>query len=206
MKSDGRLTHGKTRRGNRHPAYNIWMGIRRRCHTPGLVAYELYGGRGITVCDEWRGSFETFLQWCLSNGYAKGLQIDRRDNNKGYGPDNCRFVTSKVNNNNKRNNVVIEAFGESKTATQWCDDDRCSVSDSTIISRLRDGMQPEMAITMPRQPPRKSRLDKKYVPMIREMWRRNPGSSGVQSFMSRWFGIAKPHITNICNGKARINE
>lgn len=61
----------------------------------------LYYDKGIMVCDEWKKDFAKFEKWCIDNGYRKGLQIDRIENSKGYQPDNCRFVTSEVNCNNR---------------------------------------------------------------------------------------------------------
>ena len=70
--------------------------------------YPNYGGRGITLCKKWM-SFEPFYEWALENGYKYRLEIDRIDNEQGYHPDNCRFVTSAVNNRNRRNNKLDES-------------------------------------------------------------------------------------------------
>lgn len=85
-----------------HPLYKIWSGIIQRCHSETDTAYKYYGARGITVCDEWRHDAEAFINWSLENGWEIGLEIDRIDNYKGYSPDNCRYVTHKVNMNNQR--------------------------------------------------------------------------------------------------------
>jgi hypothetical protein len=77
--------------------YRRWAGIVSRCTDTTTPAYRWYGARGITVCEEWLNSFNAFRLWCLSNGFACNLQIDRRDGNLGYSPDNCRFVTSQQN-------------------------------------------------------------------------------------------------------------
>lgn len=84
-----------------HPVYGVWCNMLARCARINHPLFYQYGGRGIRVCSEWKNP-ETFIRWALENGWAPGLQIDREDNNKGYSPDNCRFVTSKVNNNNTR--------------------------------------------------------------------------------------------------------
>lgn len=88
----------------KHPLCDVWFNIKARCYDPKNIGYHNYGGRGITVCEEWMNNMESFVKWGMANGYQKGLDIDRRDNNGNYEPGNCRFVTRKVNCNNKRNN------------------------------------------------------------------------------------------------------
>ena len=99
--------------------YRVWLGMRKRCYSSKEPAYKDYGGRGIFVCDEWRNDYNSFLNWSLINGYKKGLSIDRIDNNKGYTPDNCRFVDNYMQANNKRNNIILELKGEKKTLPNW---------------------------------------------------------------------------------------
>jgi len=81
--------------------YRIWTGLKTRCENSHCEAYKNYGGRGISICEEWR-SFEPFLKWALKNGYRSSLQIDRTDNGLGYSPQNCRWVTPAVNARNRR--------------------------------------------------------------------------------------------------------
>jgi hypothetical protein len=141
-----REKHGGTRIGQRSPLYGVWMGMRRRCQDRNSPAYPLYGGRGITVCEEWQ-SFATFREWAEANGYVKHLDIDRRDNNRGYSPDNCRWVTRKVNSRNTRRNRFLTAFGETKTLEEWTEDERCRVHRETIRRRLARGWADEDAIS-----------------------------------------------------------
>ena len=95
----------KTHHGlSKHPLMRIWMDILVRCGVykcKDEKTYARYGGRGITICDEWRDSFQAFYDWCMANGWKPGLQIDRKDNSNGYSPDNCHFVTAKENTRNR---------------------------------------------------------------------------------------------------------
>lgn len=101
--------------------YWIWQGIKGRCYNPHDARYERYGGRGITVCDEWKNSFELFYDWAIANGYSDSLTIDRRDNNKGYSPDNCRWATNKEQSNNRSTNIRITIGNATKSLTEWCE-------------------------------------------------------------------------------------
>lgn len=94
-------THGmsKTR------LYTIWTDMKQRCGNPNDKYYYLYGGRGISVCSEWKSNFKSFAEWALANGYQDNLSIDRIDNDKGYCSDNCRWATAKEQANNKRKKV-----------------------------------------------------------------------------------------------------
>jgi hypothetical protein len=87
---------------SKHPLYDILGRMKQTCTNPNNADYNDYGGRGITLCDEWVGDFDAFFNWAISNGWAKGLVIDREDNDKGYSPDNCRFVDCGVSSRNQR--------------------------------------------------------------------------------------------------------
>lgn len=99
--------------------YTKWSGIVQRCTNPNAIHYDMYGGRGITICDEWRNDFYSFYSWSIENGYKDGLTIDRIDNNKGYYPENCRWTDLETQANNTRRNHYITYNNETKTLTQW---------------------------------------------------------------------------------------
>lgn len=93
-----RETHGLSY----HRLYNVYRHIINRCYDSKNISFKNYGGRGITVCDEWINDNTTFFSWAFANGYKDELQIDRINNDGNYEPTNCRFVTAKVNANNRR--------------------------------------------------------------------------------------------------------
>lgn len=93
--------------------------MKQRCCGYNAKSYKHYGGRGITVCEEWRNSFEAFYEWAMANGYSDSLTLDRIDVNGNYEPSNCRWATMKEQNNNKRNNRNITYKGETHTLAQW---------------------------------------------------------------------------------------
>lgn len=100
--------------------FNLWQTMKTRCENTNRDNYGRYGARGISVCEEWKEA-KNFVEWAMANGYQKGLQLDRIDNNKGYSPDNCRFVTAKENNRNRRNSKFITINGKTKSVAEWCE-------------------------------------------------------------------------------------
>mgnify|MGYP007090087225 CR=1 FL=1 len=140
-------THG----GSYSRIYKVWSSMKARCYNTKHVHYSDYGGRGISVCTDWRFSFEKFREWALLSGYSDKLQIDRINNAGNYEPNNCRFVIPKQNTRNRRNSHMITAFGETKTISAWVEDYRCSVCWSGLKNRIKDGWPAELAISLPKQ-------------------------------------------------------
>lgn len=131
--------------------YQIWNGMRQRCHNPKNLKYSIYGGNGIRVCDKWNNSVSAFVEWALSNGYSQGLTIDRIDSNGNYCPTNCRVVDYFTQNNNTSRNHVVEIFGENKTIAEWSRDARCVVNYETFASRIKRKWNPFLALTKLKQ-------------------------------------------------------
>lgn len=144
-KKQNRITHGATKT----KLYSTWRSMRERCTNPKAAYYHVYGGRGITVCEEWARDFSVFRDWALKNGYKWGLQFDRIDNDKGYSPDNCRLVTPKVNNRNTRRNVRHNFFGEMLTIGEA--EEKYEFTAAAIKRRiLVAGMTPDESVTFPK--------------------------------------------------------
>ena len=99
--------------------YHVWASMKARCKNQNNPEWHRYGGRGIKVCDEWKDNFESFYEWSMQNGYEEGLSIDRIDNDKGYFPENCRWTTNEVQQNNRCNCTYVEKDGVTKTASEW---------------------------------------------------------------------------------------
>lgn len=138
--------HGASKRGSITKLYKVWAAVKQRCTNPKNKAYKNYGGRGIKLCDEWL-EYEPFEKWAFENGYAEGLQLDRIDNNGGYSPDNCRFVSTVENSHNKRNNVWITIDGKTALAVDWAKE--VGVDVEVIRKRLRKGWSPKEAVFAP---------------------------------------------------------
>jgi hypothetical protein len=93
----------------------------QRCNNKKTKSYKDYGERGIKVCDEWskKDGFMEFYNWSIGNGYSENLTIDRVDNDMGYSPNNCRWITKGEQQLNKRNSITIEYKGMKKTIKEW---------------------------------------------------------------------------------------
>lgn len=138
--------------------WRIYSNMKNRCYNPKAPNYSYYGGRGINVCEEWLNSeritigkyihnqskgWLSFQEWALKNGYAEDLTLDRIDTNNGYSPENCRWVSMKVQMNNTRNNHYITYKGKTQTIKQWCEE--LNLNYSTTKGRFRRGLSIEIA-------------------------------------------------------------
>lgn len=126
---------------SKHPAYRAWSCMLTRCHNPNDNSFPDYGGRGIFVCDDWRISSRAFVAWAIRSGYRPGLQIDRLNNDGPYAPDNCRWVTRRVNNLNRRDTVRLS--DGSPLAVHISSASACY---RTVKSRVRSGLSPDRAL------------------------------------------------------------
>lgn len=113
------VTHGMTRGGKIPRLYHVWLNMKDRCSNPNNCEFKNYGGRGIDVCEEWANDFKRFNDWAMANGFKNGLEIDRIDNDQGYSPDNCRFVTRSQNMRNRSDNRWITVLGETQCLSDW---------------------------------------------------------------------------------------
>lgn len=133
-------THG----GTGTPEYVVWCKMKERCDNPRATRYDLYGGRGIKVCERWASSFPNFLA-DMGPRPSRHHSIDRIDVNGGYYPENCRWATRVEQARNTRSNRLIEFRGETKTLTEWAE--LIGLGVSTLSLRLSAGWSIEDALT-----------------------------------------------------------
>lgn len=127
--------------GKHQRLYLTWRGMLGRCSNPTARSYQDYGGRGISVCDEWL-SYDVFYEWAYANGYTDELTIDRIDNNKGYSPENCRWTDKVTQNRNKRN--VRDVNGETIPEIA----ERLGLNYATVYRRVTHGKDIEAPLTV----------------------------------------------------------
>ena len=126
--------------------YAVYLGMKDRCYNVNEPAYKNYGGRGIIVCDRWRNSFKNFIA-DMGNRPSPKHTIDRINNDGDYCPENCRWVTRKVQNCNKRNTVVITINGISKSLMEWAD--IYQMPSERVRTRIAMGWDVERALQTP---------------------------------------------------------
>jgi hypothetical protein len=144
----GHATDGLTR------LYKAWQAMRYRCSGRKIKCLRTYTERGISICDEWRQSFEPFRVWALANGYADGLTLDRIDTFGNYEPSNCRWVTMQVQAENRSNNCMVEVDGKTQTIAAWAKETGMHLT--TLYRRYSYGMRGYDVISPSTQALRKS--------------------------------------------------
>ena len=134
-------THGKCYSRE----YYSWQHLKDRCYNKNNKDYKNYGGRGVTVCDRWLETFENFF--ADMGRCPEGFSLDRENNDKGYGPDNCRWADKFTQGNNTRRNKFIVYDGERLTCAQWSR--RLGGNPTLVTSRIWSGWTEEQAVSLP---------------------------------------------------------
>jgi hypothetical protein len=152
-----KVTERVTRHGGTKTVlFKRWSSMKERCYRKNHVHYHNYGGRGITVCDEWKDSFEAFRDWALNNGFSEDLQLDRIDNDGNYCPENCRFTSIQRQSINRRTTKFIEYNGERLSYSEWSL--RLGAKKNIVANRMAAGWNEIDAITIkPHRGPHKER-------------------------------------------------
>lgn len=118
------ITKEKTIHGKRDSKlYNVYYAMRARCYNKNTKSYQVYGERGIKLCDDWLGKdgFLKFYNWAISNGYKDGMTIERIDCNGNYSPENCCWISKAEQSRNLRTNVLIDYSGETHPMAEWAE-------------------------------------------------------------------------------------
>ncbi len=139
--------------------YILWKAMKQRSHNPNHKDYADYGGRGIFVCQEWQDSFQSFFDH-MGARPKKNDSIERVDHNKGYEPGNCIWLDKRLQNRNKRSNVMITYSGKTMCLTEWCE--VLGLSYDTIQTRRRKGITAPEEIFAPPNTFRYGRRIKNY--------------------------------------------
>jgi hypothetical protein len=124
--------------------YRAWQNMKKRCFSKTSPDYHRYGGRGITVCERWRDSFENFLA-DMGQPPSPAHTLDRKENNGNYEPSNCRWVVRKIQNRNKRTTRLLTYGGKTQCLVDWANE--LGINPSSLSSRLEDGWPIEKALT-----------------------------------------------------------
>lgn len=140
------LRHGWCSRANPSPEYRAWSAIKSRCFNPKVKVYPHYGGRGITMCDRWKNSFENFIADVGARPSAKH-SIERKDNDGNYEPGNVEWALFRKQQNNRRNTIKVTVEGVLLPLSVACE--KLGVDRNTVWMRIDRGWTPERAITTP---------------------------------------------------------
>ena len=133
-----------------HRLHGIWNNMQNRCNNSKSAFANIYHDRGIRVCEEWsiyKYGYINFYNWAMENGYKDSLTIDRIDNDKGYSPDNCRWISNREQQRNKRNNRLLTLNGVTKCASEWAEE--LGININTIFKRLGLGWSDQKILTTP---------------------------------------------------------
>lgn len=132
------ITHGESKT----KLNKVWRNMKDRCYNPNNKRYTHYGGRGIAVCEAWKGSYVVFRDWAISAGYKNGLSLDRINNDGNYDPSNCRWADGVSQNNNFSRNKLLTHNGETMSLSQWAK--KTGIHRNTLDYRVNRGMDIEM--------------------------------------------------------------
>ena len=127
---------------------SIYNGMRLRCYNENNVNYKYYGGKGVTICDEWLLSFENFFDWAINNGYNENLTIDRIDSEKEYSPNNCKWSTKKEQAYNRSMSVKLTLNGKTMYMTEWAEE--LEIDKKILSWRYNNGWSDEEILSRPR--------------------------------------------------------
>ena len=146
------IIHG----GTKDRLYCVWQDMKRRCYDVNARGYEYYGGRGITVCDEWINNYSAFKEFMLEKGYDETAKrgectLERINVNAGYSPNNCCIVTIQKQAYNKTNSHIEEYKGEVKTIAEWASE--YNISYNLVFKRLKRGWSMDDALNKPKKTP-----------------------------------------------------
>lgn len=201
-------THGL----NNHPLYIKWLRIKAVCYNKKHPKYHRYGGRGVVMCDEWLGDFKKFYDWCMGNGWAVGLQVDKdmkaaKLGKDGliYSPEWCSIISNAENANYRKQTQYITINGETKNIMQWCN--HFKIKQSTFYHRVNvQGLSPSEALKKPprksnRNPiPPRSKINFGIAEKIRLL--HNNGASNVN--IAKAYKIDPSTVSTIVNNKSWI--
>lgn len=147
-----KTTHGLSKK----VLYRIYRGIIKRCEYEKCIEYPRYGGRGVTMCKEWRDDFKLFYEWALLNGWRKGLHVDKDVIPKRlgipaiiYSPEMCSIITQRENSNAVCNNIEVSYLGKKQNLSQWCDE--LNLDYRFVWQRIKLGWSAEKALATPKR-------------------------------------------------------
>jgi len=127
--------------------YRVWKGMKYRCYNENFPSYSRYGGRGIGICKEWKNTFAVFKKWAEKTGYREPLTIERINNDKGYSPENCKWIPKKDQSLNRNSRRELEYNGVKKSVKEWAEE--YGMKYDTLWMRLKRGWEIGKSISYP---------------------------------------------------------